>query len=206
MNHNSMVKLAWREHKATTLVFLFSLIILIALLVYFGTTNRKAENLQMSFESGHAYYLDLLQSESTLLASLRKYIAFQNRNIIGEPDRLQWMESLGEIVQELKIPSMNFHMEETRPLEDGSHIFWHDEIAVNVTEVKLNFLLLHEGQYYHFFKQLEVRAAGRYTIDECELTRRITSESTNNPVVSGTCRLFWFTLADATKQWREPGT
>ena len=206
MNQSSVVAIAWKEYKPTTIFFLISIAITLTLLFYFATTNRKAEDLKMSFESGHSYYLELLQNESTLLASLRKFIAFQNRNIVGEPNRLQWMETLGQIVQELKIPSMNFNMEETRQLSDGSHVFWHDELEVNVTEVGLKFLLLHEGQYYHFFKELEERAAGRYTIDECELTRRLASSDTNSPVVSGSCRLFWFTISDVTKQWEAPSS
>jgi hypothetical protein len=125
------------------------------------------------------------------------YHQYQNlveQNVIGIERRLDWIETIEKIRNQLNIFSVKYKLEpqETLNLENNSTSNSFDLHRSNMT---LDFSLLHEGQLLNFFDALSEEAKGMYLLENCTLTRNdLVRQLRFIPNLQAECTLGWITL------------
>ncbi len=125
------------------------------------------------------------------------YHQYQNlveQNVIGQERRLDWIETIEKIRNQLNIFSVKYKLEpqETLNLENNSTSNSFDLHRSNMT---LDFSLLHEGQLLNFFDALSEEAKGMYLLENCTLTRNdLVRQLRFVPNLQAECTLGWITL------------
>ena len=125
------------------------------------------------------------------------YHQYQNlveQNVIGIERRLDWIETIEKIRNQLNIFSVKYKLEpqETLNLENNSTSNSFDLHRSNMT---LDFSLLHEGQLLNFFDALSEEAKGMYLLESCTLTRNdLVRQLRFVPNLQAECTLGWITL------------
>ncbi len=125
------------------------------------------------------------------------YHQYQNlveQNVIGQERRLDWIETIEKIRNQLNIFSVKYKLEpqETLNLENNSTSNSFDLHRSNMT---LDFSLLHEGQLLNFFDALSEEAKGMYLLENCILTRNdLVRQLRFIPNLQAECTLGWITL------------
>ena len=125
------------------------------------------------------------------------YHQYQNlveQNVIGLEQRLDWIETIEKIRNQLNIFSVKYKLEpqETLNLENNSTSNSFDLHRSNMT---LDISLLHEGQLLNFFDALSEEAKGMYLLESCTLTRNdLVRQLRFIPNLQAECTLGWITL------------
>jgi hypothetical protein len=125
------------------------------------------------------------------------YHQYQNlveQNVIGQERRLDWIETIEKIRNQLNIFSVKYKLEpqETLNLENNSTSNSFDLHRSNMT---LDISLLHEGQLLNFFDALSEQAKGMYLLESCTLTRNdLVRQLRFIPNLQAECTLGWITL------------
>lgn len=104
-----------------------------------------------------------------------EYGVLINRKIIGDDQRLDWMEGLEELRQKNLVTDFRYHIAPQKkytpqpPLDSGN-------FDIHYSETKLQFDLLHEVQLVDFFTALHNNSKGWYQLDGCSLLRSAANE------------------------------
>lgn len=166
--------------------------------------NEKGNLQQQQFMNNTA-----AESAALLEQYLHQYRDFQQQGIIGNPNRLQWLESVQHNVNEYRIPKLNFILSATELTTDANPLYHNMELETKATLMKVTFTLLHEGDFYHFFNQLQQDAKGVFNAEECTIRRNehegeeLTVQKLEG-AFAGSCDLRWYSIADVTRSWEVP--
>lgn len=125
-----------------------------------------------------------------------EYRALDQRKIIGDDRRLDWMEGLEKIRQQNPVVDFRYSIAPQKihapqPAMDSGNF------DIHYSEMKLQFDLLHEGQLLDFFNALRKQISGWYQLDGCAL-QRVAEEDEEGATVAAhvraECSGGWITL------------
>jgi hypothetical protein len=197
--------ISWKKH---LLPFLFALTAMIlfylALVAYNGAKSQlvAAKNLLVQQQGNNA---TAEQAAGVLEKYLPLYRLLQEDGVITQPQRLLWLEALIADINVHILPSMNFTLEPSEVATDTNTVYKHDTILVKVTPMRLEFTLLHEGDFYQLLNQLHTDAKGVFSAQQCEILRNDTDDDAKKTLITadfaGRCELLWYSLADITQSW-----
>lgn len=137
------------------------------------------------------------------LASYSKdYNALEDRKIIGDDHRLDWMEGLEKLRQQNLAVDFRYNIAPQKiyapqPAIDGGNF------EIHYSETKLQFDLLHEGQLLNFFDTLLNQIKGQYQLEGCTMQRVATGEKsalTTVTHIKAECSGGWITLKNRNAQ------
>ena len=184
----------WKYLKREVRIFIAALLfalVLVGILLFLN---------QQTAAQWHKANLQLRQAESRLqTASNQKTIlelykqrfqALKNRNIFGDEQRLNWVETIQAASKRHAIPSVKFNLEHRGIANLPADV---TDLTVFASTMHLELKLLHEGDLYNLLADLDQNAQGLYAVNECAL--RYTSSS-----LEGTCLLKWYTLSEVVEQ------
>ncbi len=197
-----LVEVNWSAHFPEILRFVSTLTMLGLALYYnigqYGQLQR-AENSQRSQALSND---DAVLSYSLLQDHGPRFRELAQPGVVGETQRLQWIETLKQLGNAHQIPAVAFSLSATRNTSQLGDPYWHQEIPVEVTGMSLNLNLTHEGEFYRLMSELREQAPGKFTMDNCSIDWR-TDESGDLRSASmvSTCKLSWYTLSDITDNW-----
>ncbi|MES2824442.1 MAG: hypothetical protein V4732_12625 [Pseudomonadota bacterium] len=210
---NDFLKLAfWRKHG---LNFLLASISLLALGITTFVHSRAVGALQIAKSSyqqqQQAVNAEAEQSAALLNESLPVYKTFKEQGFIGPPQRLQWLEALNADVSQHLIPLVTFTLSPTTLATATNTTYTSDSLVLKVTPMRLDFTLLHEGDFYRLLHTLRVQAKGLFSAESCEISRidgeaeadtdKSLSKSRLIAGFKGQCQLLWYSLGDITQGW-----
>lgn len=132
------------------------------------------------------------QDQQNMSAYSTEYGALEQRKIIGDEPRLDWVEGLEklrsqDLVSDFRYtisPQKNYAA--TPALNSGN-------FDVRYSEMTLQFDLLHEAQLLNFFDALHSQINGRYQLAGCTL-QRVTAPLPGSPQLKAECSGGWITL------------
>ncbi|BCE00945.1 hypothetical protein [Marinicellulosiphila megalodicopiae] len=127
-----------------------------------------------------------------------RYLELKKQGLIGQGNRLQWLETLKTASEKYNIPALNFTLEQSSPSDSLIDLYENPEVSFQTAIMSLNFQILHEGDFYHLVQYLHNNADGLFSVESCEL--RLVNEF-NYSGMAGSCKLKWFYLEDFTTQW-----
>ncbi len=194
----------WRDHTFALVRFGLAVVFLIFCFFYFVDSRRSLIEARMNYSAQQSVnveaevYVDLLQKFAG------DYVGFLDRGYVGVPRRLQWAESFREVAEELNLLGAEFTIEGSRLAEQNVDAFWHPDLVVRVTDMKVRMELTHEGSFYDLMTELASRSEGLFSIDHCAvrwLDDSVVEFRTTR--FRGECNLRWFSVDDVTEHWRQ---
>jgi hypothetical protein len=124
--------------------------------------------------------------------------SLQQRGVIGEEQRLEWVELLGGIRDNRRLPDLQYEIEPQRPLPaaPGSS----SGFSFFASSMKVQLRLLHEEDLLRFLDDLRRQARALIRIDSCNLSRLprgSDTESGASAQLQAECEIDWITLRAA---------
>ena len=193
----------------------WSLLILLLVLCAGGTAIMVSENLIAQSQRNQREALRQLSEARSRLATAKEdhenmqtytlgYNALLKRNVIGNDQRLDWIEGLEKIRKLNRVPgSIGFKYAiapqkpytPAPPLDNGN-------FDLNLSGMTLQFELLHEEQLIDFFDALRTDINGWFIIDHCALERTAATADDDDglrassavPQLKAECTGGWLTL------------
>jgi len=130
-----------------------------------------------------------IKQKAALFSNLRA------RGIIGEEQRLDWVELIKEIRDTRKLIDVQYEFSPQQSLEKGSA----GGYAFKSSAMRLQMKLLHENDLLNFVNDLRSKAKAYVRVRSCNLTRipRSTAASGETALLGADCELEWITILPA---------
>lgn len=197
-------QIVWRDHILTLIQLGGSLFLLVFSLVYHFDERDQLNNSRANLDA-QIYSSDQSEAASYILQDyLEDYRKLQISGHIGEPRRLQWIETLRRIGEENNIPGIEFTLEGSELIQQNMDPYWHPEVPIRATNMKVTMQLSHEGDLVQILDGLKREAPGLFNVEQCYL--RWLQDLNDDITLSrlrGECDLRWYTIADVTENWEE---
>ena len=189
----------WRVLRGALIAFTLSTLIsatLVGTSYYFRQDVKKAYDLQTrSLAGARSRYLTLDEEKRLIEMYLPRYRALEAEGIIGVERRLNWLETLREAVQRIKLPSLRYDIASQGrytpefPVDLGG-------FQLYASDMMLDLGLLHEGDLSSLLTELEQNGKGLFSAADCTV-RRMHEDFGRDPTranVSAQCSLRWLTI------------
>ncbi|HEX5338629.1 MAG TPA: hypothetical protein VFW53_09345 [Gallionella sp.] len=159
---------------------------------YAQQAQREREQAQARLDDARTRLANAREDSANMDAYLAEYAALERRKIVGDEQRLDWMEGLENIRQRNLVAGFGYTIAPQKsyvpplPLDSGN-------FDVRYSEMKLQLELLHEAQLLAFFDALRSQINGWYQLEGCALTR-IPDAPPGAPQLKAECSGGWITL------------
>ena len=110
------------------------------------------------------------EEEREIKASLQQYQALAARGIIGEEQRLDWVDTVTAIKNERRLFSIGYSIEPQEEL-DYPGFSPGGGVKFMVSRAKVNMLLLHDDDLLNFIDDLNRRGRSYLSVRSCEVQR-----------------------------------
>lgn len=192
----------WRRHWLRALAVSIAVGILALALIHQQRTLKAFSQTQQQYGQQQGVH-QTAQANAALLAVYQNpYQALQAGGRIGSAQRLQWVESLSLGVNQLAVPQVRFTLQPTAIATAANGFASAEGEGLSLTPMRLDFSLLHEGDFYRLLEDLRSRAQGLFSVQNCDLRRKeagsveldLASGDAASGRLSGECELLWYTL------------
>ena len=154
----------WKDHIVTLSQLGLCLILLIASTYYYFDAQSALKQAR-EFNDSQRFANDEAESFKGLLEdNIGTYRQLAKDGYIGEPGRLQWLESLRRISDRFHLPAIEFTLDGSKIAEPGADPFWHPEVGLMGTNMKIVMQLSHEGDLYNLLTALKAEAPGLFSV------------------------------------------
>ena len=181
--------------KWSLLIFLFVLCAVGALIVSSNHYVTQAQQLhasaQRQLNTSRKQLASANEDSENIKAYKFEYGALLIRKIIGDDQRLDWIEDLERIRTQHRVLDFKYTLAPQHPytppvlLDNGN-------FKLNMSDMSLQFDLLHEEQLMYFFDTLRADINGKFILDHCSLERQTGSSATVQ--LKAECTGGWLTL------------
>lgn len=132
----------------------------------------------------------LEQQELTRFAP--RFAQLQAGGLIGDENRLAWIEAIKASQAGRKLVSANYEIEPQQPV-NGELTLLQGDYHLRASRMRLELGLVHELDLFNLLGDL--RAAGPFTVQECRVRRNdVPLEAVAVARLSANCTLVWLTL------------
>ena len=198
----------WKKIKREVQIFIAAVIfalllagILLSINLQTASDWRQANN-QLS-QATTRYHI--ANDQKLVLAQYQqRFNLLKTRNIVGDEQRIDWVETIQASSKRHLIPSVKFSLDQRAVATLPNDI---TNMGVLVSKMRLDMNLLHEGDLFNLFNDLDARANGLYGITSCNLKQeeRQSADLLSNRL-NGTCELNWYTMGEVIEiQYDENG-
>ena len=156
-------------------------------------TRQEWRNAQAMLDDARRQLAAAREDKLNMAAYAEKYAALADLGIIGDGQRLDWMEGLERLRQQHLVSSFRYHIAPQKahapmpPIDSGN-------FDIQYSEMTLEFELRHEGQLLNFFNALHDQVRGHYQLEGCTLKRQSTGEDGAAGGLGAECHGGWITL------------
>jgi hypothetical protein len=159
----------------------------------FKWTDRvKQDNLQVIQQRNDAEgrLARAEQEEREIRLNILQYRALADRGIIGEEQRLDWIERLATIKTARKLYDIHYEISEQHRLDStpgGADIM--------VSKMEISLPLLHEEDLFNLLTDLRAAPHGYFQVKSCNMARgQATDRKVLTPTLSASCQLDFYTI------------
>lgn len=182
-------------------IIVFVISILVSGSMVFGANYFQKRMLQeynrsnAAFQSISNRYLAVDEEERLIKSYLPDFVRLHENGIIGDEQRLNWIEVLRAVGDEINLPSLNYQIESQQPYTPAYPLNM-GKFKLFSSKMLLNMRLLHEGDLFHILEKLDAAARGSYSISSCTLNQSSTeiSDDPGAGNIDARCELLWFTI------------
>lgn len=134
------------------------------------------------------------EEKGVIVAYLDRFRNLESAGIIGEEQRINWLDGLRLANQQADLFGVSYQIETQKPYPYAAD-FNPGQLALNQSAMRLNFRLLHEEDLMRFLNALGRQGGGLFAIDQCVMRRIETGGVIRfQPNVDAECDLSWITL------------
>lgn len=158
--------------------------------------KREYQNAKNYLDSIKTNYEDLINRNNIYVEYAKKFQQLQTKGVIGQENRLTWIEALQKTNQTVKLPSLQYTIspQQEYPLELVGSEFY--SVQVKKTDMSINMGLLHEEDMLNILTGLQNKARGHFLIDECSITpsnipSNIADIDISKPLMNADCNIHW---------------
>lgn len=191
--------LDWSVIRVPTVTFI--IILLVSLGMIIGSWSFKEDMLseykknKIRFISVSQKYLATDEDERIIRKYYPDFIDLYKKGIVGREHRLNWIETLREASDRIKLPGLSYGIS---PQEKYSPEFNINlgKFALYSSTMKLNISMLHEGDLSRLIKDMNQHAEGIFTIKECRFRRssKAIIEHRDATNINAECELQWLNI------------
>jgi len=187
--------------------FLISIVISIIIIVisnsWWQTSYDEKTMAQSTLIQAKDRYYTALDQKKLLEKFEEKYDQLKSSGIVGEENRLNWVDSIENITSSNKIPYIKYSIAKRIALNSPQIAQNFPGITLYKSAMTLEMQLLHEGDLYTVLNSLEKMAKGLFDIQNCTIIRNSTQvesliDSQTNKNFSSKCELNWYTMQTKT--------
>lgn len=189
---NSDLPLMRRNMLAAGASVLLSSAMLFGVSQYADQSQRDQRSAQILINDAQGHLAAARQDQQNMSAYSDEYGALEERKIIGDEQRLDWIEGLDKLRSQNLVSDFRYHLAPQKSYtaipatERGS-------FDIRYSEMTLQFDLMHEAQLLVFFDALHREIDGRYQLEGCTL-QRIAAPTPEAPQLKAECSGGWITL------------
>ncbi len=158
------------------------------------TAQRDRRNAQSQLADARNRLNMAREDETNMHYYFAEHLALERQKIIGDEQRLDWMEGLEKIRQQNLVADFRYNIAPQKnyvaqpPIDSGN-------FDIHYSEMKLQFDLLHEAQLLDFFEALRTNIKGWYQLEGCTLHRTGSgNEQTATARLKAECSGGWITV------------
>ncbi len=159
-----------------------------AMQVKYAESNRQLQSVTSK-------YLAVDQEEMIVRDLYPRFVELVKQGVIGNEQRLNWIEVLRESAATTKIPNLRYELaaRETYTPDFGLAT---GPYQVHVSKMKLDLGLLHENDFTAVLAALDRKAEGIYSVHACTFRRsaRRIELRLDHDNLKSECELLWFTI------------
>lgn len=157
--------------------------------------NKEYVRNNALFRSISQRYLAIDEEAKKIEKYLPKFISLHNRGVIGDEQRLNWIEVLRNTGARIKLPSLSYSISSQKDYTPpysvtlGSYKLYKSEMTLDIQ-------MLHEGDLFSLLNALNSEARGEYNLTSCNFDKGSKGivESANAPNIRASCELEWYTI------------
>ena len=137
------------------------------------------------------------EEEREIRANLQQYQALEARGMVGDENRLDWVDSVTAIKNERRLFNITYAIAPQRPL-DYPGFTSDSDVKFMVSRVKMNLQLLHEEDLLNFIHDLGQRSKPYLSVRSCNVQRSGRGAGTTlSPRLEANCVLDLITIKQA---------
>jgi hypothetical protein len=124
------------------------------------------------------------------------YNALVQRGVVGEEQRLSWVDALREANNVTKLFGVQYEVGAQQPYPFLAEV-QATGLSVQQSLMRLKFGVLYEDDVLAFFRALQAQNIGTFAVNQCALQRidRSVLRPSNAPTLQADCELAWITIA-----------
>jgi hypothetical protein len=155
---------------AAIVLFALAAVCLITSGYYLDAARNARDTTRVSRVAAQERVLRVSEEEREIREDLVYYERMRQRGIVGEQTRLDWIESITRIKNERKLFEIRYNFEAQKPLDYPGLVTTGGADFV-VSRLKLDMLLLHEGDLLNFLSDLQAGIKAHVSVRNCTVTR-----------------------------------
>lgn len=189
----------WKIIRGAIISLLLSIMIcssLVAGSYYFeNAMNREYIRNNAQFSSISQRYLAIDEEAKRIQKYLPKFIDLYNRGVIGDEQRLNWVEVLRNAGARIKLPSLSYSIDAQKDYTPPYSITL-GSYKLYKSVMTLDIQMLHEGDLFSLLNALNKDARGEYNLTSCNMDKgdKEIVESPDTPNIRASCELEWYTI------------
>lgn len=163
-------------------------------------------HVQQVRDAAYARYAYADNEKREIRAFQPPFIAMRERGLVGEENRLAWLDAIRRIQEERRLLPISYDITPQQAVTPDPRVATGD-YQLRASRMALHMDMLHELDLFNFLEDLRVR--GYFTVQDCAIKRLGASGQADAPALSADCTLNWVTLtpgAPAPAQASAPGT
>jgi len=183
----------------TPLLVLLAVVLVGALAVYYSARFMASAQQQLTQQQNQLKEARLRLQKSgdereIILRYLDSYRQMERGGFIGEEQRINWLDGLRLANQQADLFGVDYQIGVQKAYPFAAE-FNPGQLALNQSQMKLRFRLLHEEDLGRFLGALARQGAGIFTVEQCTL-RRIDTRGVlrYQPNITAECELSWITV------------
>lgn len=137
---------------------------------YLDAARSEADASRQSRVTAQERVSRVAEEEREIHESLVYYEQMRQRGMVGEQSRLDWIESIAKIKNNRKLFEIRYNFDAQKPL-DYPGIVVTGAADFVVSRLKLDMLLLHEGDLLNFLVDLQANIKAHVSVRSCTVTR-----------------------------------
>lgn len=142
--------------------------------------------------------------KTVIVQYVDKYRELQRAGIIGEEQRINWLDALRIANERTDLFGVNYQLSSQKNYPYAAE-FDPGKIALKQTEMKVDLNLVHAVDLLRFFEVLRNQAGGLFHLDKCLLRRMVDTGAVRyQPNISASCEMSWITATPEPDQGGRP--
>lgn len=150
---------------------------------------------QLSRDAAYTRFAHVENEKQEIRTFQPQYLVLRERGLIGEENRLNWVDQIRQIQEQRRLPPLTYEIEPQQPIRIDGRLPLGGYL-LRGSRMTLHMDLLHEGDMFNFFDDLRQRSY--FAVQDCSMKRTGGAQNVPNaPTLAADCTLNWLTLIPA---------